>query len=103
MLIKFIRVLTWDLLNCAPLPEALLALPAWADGFESRRSLLLYDLPTEHMQSKPLPRLHFFGRHQVHGCDASMNIRPHQAFRYRKSVRPQIWLGDAPFPAPPMV
>src|SRR5580693_8605001 len=70
MLIKIIRVLTWDLLSCAQLSEAPLALPASADGFESRRSLLLYDLPTEHMQSKPLPRLRFFGRHQVHGCGA---------------------------------
>src|SRR5271165_2072694 len=102
MLIKIIRVLTWDLLSCAQLSEARLALPASADGFESRRSLLLYDLPTEHMQLKPLPRLRFFGRHQVHGCGASMNIRPHQAFQYRKSVRPQIWRGDAPSPALPM-
>src|SRR5258707_437894 len=72
MLIKMIRVLTWDLLSCAQLPEAPLALPASADGFESRRAVLLYDLPTEHMQSKPLPRLHFFGRQQVHGCGARL-------------------------------
>src|SRR6516165_2322425 len=90
-LIKGISALTSESPSYVQLPEVLPVLSASVDDSESRPGSPPCDLPTVHRRLRPPLGLHFFGGHRAYGHGASTYIRPRQAFRCRRSVRPQAW------------